>query len=105
MKSLYKNISSFLIVSAMVIGFQTAYATGHETAREGNTEAQELLGNYLDSQTTAPLNTTYSFYDSDAELVAEYTLEDSEASSKLTKMLQKSDLIMDKGKTKLYMVD
>jgi hypothetical protein len=105
MKTLIKNISSFLFMSAMVIGFQTAYASGHETERKGNSEARELLGTYLQSQATPAANTTYSFYNADAELVAEFCVKDNEESPELNQMLQKSELLMDEGSAKLYMVD
>lgn len=92
-------------MSVMVIGFQTAYASGHETERKGNSEAHELLGTYLQSQTASEANTTYSFYNAEAELIAEFSMEENEESNELNKMLLKSELLMDEGRAKLYMVD
>ena len=105
MKTLYKNISSFLFMSALVIGLNTAYASGHETIKEDNAEARELLGSYLREQSVVSAYTTYSFYNAEAELIAEYTLEGNEDNREVNKMLQNSNLLLEEGTTKLYIVE
>lgn len=92
-------------MSAMVLGLNVAYATGHENLDEGNAEAYELLGTYLQEQEPASAITTYTFYDSASEKIAEYTVENDALNPELNKLINKSDLLLEDGKQKVYMID
>ncbi|MFA0962520.1 hypothetical protein AB9P05_12015 [Roseivirga sp. BDSF3-8] len=105
MKTLDKKISSFLFMSALVLGLNTAYASGHDRTEESSNEVYELLGDYLKAQGETSAFTTYTFYNTSAEKVAEYIIENNALNPELNSLLNDSDLLLDGSETKLYLVD